>query len=173
MHPQRMGVADVCQRLTHRIGAGREVDKLLNFQKTENPVMCFARRFFAEQAEKHEYIAHAELLVGQMRLRRTALTEQARAISPKHRIMVAQVITAQPAPAGRTRKSAKAQIAIGGARKAAAGDRQADRCAAHNGRCTAARRAVEALAAENNPHDAALFRQNTPIWPSHDKSCVK
>ena len=82
-------------------------------EETEYPVVRFAAVLFAEQAEKQEYIARADSLIVQMRLRGTALTEQAGTIGQEHRVVMAEIVTAQLAATGTGNMFGKAKFGIG------------------------------------------------------------
>ena len=124
--------------------------------------------FLAEQAEEQEHIAYTDALIGQMRLRRAALAEQAGAVRKEHRIVVAQILRAQAPAAGRRGICAQSQIAIGGARGSPCRDRQAHRTASDDRRRPATRRAVEALARKDDPH-----RRLVPQLPDRDNRAIR
>ena len=135
----------------------RQRDHLLDLQIAEDAVV---RRLAvpAEQAEEQEHVALPHALVGQMGLRGTDLSEGAGAVIEEHRIVMAQILRPDPAPAGARGVVAQPEIAIAGARSHARRDRQAERKSAvraiHDRRGSAARSAVEPLAAEDDPHAA-------------------
>lgn len=71
-------------------------DHLLNLETGKDAVMRLTAILeITEQPEEQEHIAHANPLAFKMRLRRTALPEQALARFSEHRIMVAQIIRAK------------------------------------------------------------------------------
>ena len=120
-------------------------DDPLDLKETEDPVVWIAA-FLAEQAEEEEDIADSHAPVGEMRLCRTALAEQAAAVGQEHRVVMAQIVRPEPAPARPCRVVSQTQLAIARLRGSPCRDRQADRPAIDDRRRTAARRAVETLA---------------------------
>ena len=128
-----------------------KIDDLRDFEIAEDAVVEIAA-FLAEEAEEQEHVPRPHAPVRQMRLRRTALAEQAGAIGKEHRVVVAQRARIDPPPAGTCGMFAQPEIAIGGARGGACGDRQADRPTLHDRRRAATRSAVEPLAREDNSH---------------------
>ena len=128
---------------------------MLDFEKRENAVVRGAA-LFLEQTEEKENIPDADTLVGEMCLRRPALPEQTSAIVQEHGIVVAQVVVAQPPPAGLCGMIAQSDVTIAGKRCCTGGDRQAQWSAIDDGRRPATRRAVEAFAREDDPHVLAV-----------------
>ena len=113
------------------------------------PLAILAR----EQAEEQEGIAHADALIGKMRLRRPDLAEQTAAIAGEHRIVMALALRAVGTLARLRSVLAQPEIAIGRARDPLGiGDRQADRLAIDDGRGAPARSTVEPFAAEDDLH---------------------
>tara|TARA_B100000749_G_scaffold232520_1_gene189459 strand:+ start:376 stop:579 length:204 start_codon:yes stop_codon:yes gene_type:complete len=53
-----------------------------------------------EQAEEKEHIAHANAMIGKVRLCRADLAEDAAAIASEQRIVMAQALRAESVPAG-------------------------------------------------------------------------
>ncbi len=131
---------------------GREPGDMLYLQIAENPMVSFACRLFPKEAEKQENIAFTDMLIVKMRLRRSALAEQAFTLRQKHGVMVAQFVGTEPAPACFTGKVAQAQVTIGGTGIATTRYRQAHRAAIDNRRWATAGRTVEPFPAEYYSH---------------------
>src|SRR5690606_3640370 len=96
--------------------AGCHFDPPLDLEVAEDPVVRLARVFLSEEAEEEEPVASPDAAVRQMRLRRTALAEQAGAVRQEHRVVVAEIVRTEPPPAGAGCMLAKPQRTVSRAR---------------------------------------------------------
>lgn len=92
---------------------GIALDHALDIHVAIKTMMALTRYFIGEETEEQEDISNADALPPKMRLGRTALSEQA-AATEEHRILVAQMIRANPAARDLLNQVAEAKITITG-----------------------------------------------------------